>query len=72
MEKANLKITGMSCGHCETAVTNTLEDIGVKVIKVSASDGIAEFEYDPSRIFLDGIKKEISDAGYGVCSNNCC
>lgn len=78
MEKVNLKITGMSCGHCEKAVSNTLEDLGIEVIKVSAEGGFAEFRYLSDLISLDEIKEEIVEAGYGIAEgcdqdcNKCC
>ena len=67
MEKLNLKVSGMSCAHCEKAVANAMEDIGVKVIRLSAQEGIAELEYDPNKITPDTIKAEIIDVGY-CCS----
>lgn len=66
MEKLNLKILGMSCSHCERAVTIAMEDIGVKVIVISAKDGIAELEYDSAKVTPEGIKAEIADVGYNV------
>ena len=66
MEKLILKVTGLSCGHCEKAVENAMEDMGVKVIRVSAKEGIAELEYDPNKITPDSIKAEIVDIGYEV------
>lgn len=34
--KTNLKIEGMSCGHCVSAVTNILSEVkGVKKVSVS-------------------------------------
>ena len=66
MTEVSLKVTGMSCGHCEKAVSNILEDMGAEAIRVSASDGVAEFEFDSSNISLEDIKREINDAGYEV------
>jgi len=66
MEKLCLKVTGMSCGHCERNLTNAMEDIGVAVTKVSSKDGIVEFEYKSDKITLDEIKTEIIELGYGV------
>jgi len=45
-----------------------MEDLGVKVIRVSAKKGIAELEHDPAKVALAAIKSEISDIGYDVVS----
>ena len=66
MEKLSLKVSGMSCAHCEKNLANAMEDMGVKVIRVSAKEGIAELEYDASVVTLDAIKAEIADVGYEV------
>ena len=68
MIKISLKVTGMSCSHCERGLTNAMEDLGVKVLKVSAKEGIAELEHDPAKVALDAIKAEISEIGYEVCN----
>lgn len=40
-----LKITGMTCGHCQAAVENALESVaGVNSVKVDLSAGIAQVE----------------------------
>ena len=64
MEKLNLKVTGMSCRHCERNLTNAMEDLGVTVVRVSAKEGIAELEHDPSKVTIDAIKAEIAEIGY--------
>ena len=58
-----LKISGMSCFHCEKAVHNILEDMGASNIRVSAKEGIAEFEAVAP---LEKIVSEIREAGYEV------
>lgn len=56
-----LKVSGMSCSHCEARVKKALEAGGIEVIKVSASEGIVE---------IDGLaekaKEIIEDTGYDV------
>lgn len=59
-----LKITGMSCGHCERRVKNALEEIdGVKVISVSASEDRAEVETSVEDAVLIAA---VEEAGYNV------
>jgi copper chaperone len=59
-----LKITGMSCGHCERRVKNALEEIeGVTVISVSASEDRAEVE---TSVEDDVLIAAVEEAGYTV------
>lgn len=59
-----LKITGMSCGHCERRVKNALEEIeGVTVISVSASEDRAEVE---TSVEDDVLIAAVEEAGYKV------
>jgi len=66
MEIITLTIKGMSCTHCEKAVTNSMEDIGVKTLQISHADGLAKLQYDPAKTSLEKIKTEILDTGYEV------
>jgi len=63
MQKFNLKVTGMSCAHCEKAVVNALEDLGITAT-ASAKNATVTGEYDPTKISLENIKKEIAETGY--------
>ncbi len=63
MERLNLKIDGMSCGHCVAAVRSTLEKTdGVSVDNVEI--GSAALSYDPSVTTADRIREAVEDAGY--------
>ena len=66
MEKVILQVQGMSCGHCEKAVVNALEDMGVHAV-ASAQNGTVEVNFDPLAVTLAIIKDEINDIGY-VCA----
>jgi copper chaperone len=59
-----LKVEGMSCGHCENRVKNALEELGVEIIKVSASKDMVEI--NEKDVSLDKIKEAIEDVGYDV------
>ncbi|MCL2372969.1 MAG: cation transporter [Defluviitaleaceae bacterium] len=65
MTPFTLKVTGMSCQHCEKAVTNALEDIGITAT-VSAKTSTVNGQYDPAKTTLEAIQKEITEAGYTV------
>jgi copper chaperone len=63
-----LKVEGMSCGHCVKSVTNAVQevdrtakvnvDLAGKTVQVESSAG------------LDAIKDAISEAGYPVVAGN--
>ncbi|MBO1741582.1 heavy-metal-associated domain-containing protein [Leifsonia sp. TF02-11] len=41
METIDYQVTGMTCGHCERAVSSEVGQVaGVEGVKVSASDGV--------------------------------
>ena len=69
MNRTNLKIEGMSCGHCVASVTNTLKALdGVQVEQVRV--GQATIAYDPAATPLERITQAIEDEGYSVVSTN--
>ena len=63
MTRTTLKIDGMSCGHCVTAVKKALLDLdGVTVESVAV--GTATVQYDPAVASPEKIAEAIGDAGY--------
>ncbi len=63
MEKINLKIDGMSCGHCVAAVKSALENTdGVSVDSVAV--GSADLAYDPTVTSADKIRQAVAEAGF--------
>jgi len=64
MDKIILNVTGMSCAHCEKAVTNALEDLGATNVSASAANNTVAFTHDPAALSLEAIKNEIKEMGY--------
>jgi copper chaperone CopZ len=63
MNHLNLKIDGMSCGHCVARVEKALSKLdGVHVNRVDI--GSAELDYDPARTPFERIREALDDAGY--------
>lgn len=63
MEHLNLKIDGMSCGHCVARVEKTLKKLdGVTVNRVDV--GSADVFYDPAQSSFAKIREALDDAGY--------
>ena len=65
MDRITMKIDGMSCGHCVSAVDKALKNLdGVKVESVGI--GNATVSYDPSAVSAEQIADAVTDEGYAV------
>jgi copper ion binding protein len=66
-EKVVLKISGMSCQHCASAVKTALEGLdGVKKAKVNLDEGKADVKYDPKKVSIQQMIQAVSEAGYSA------
>lgn len=60
-----LKIKGMSCGHCQKAVTDALAALeGVTKVEVDLEAGKAVVTHEGGSI--DAMKEAVDEAGYEV------
>ncbi|MBM7646033.1 copper chaperone [Scopulibacillus daqui] len=67
MENITLNVQGMTCGHCEAAVTNALKELdGVSAVKVHLSEGKVDVSFDKSKVTIEKMKEAIEDQGYDV------
>ncbi|HVE78605.1 MAG TPA: cation transporter [Gemmatimonadaceae bacterium] len=67
MDRMTMKIDGMSCGHCVSAVTRALANLdGVQVEEVKV--GAATVAFDPDTTSEGRITQAIEDEGYAVLS----
>lgn len=58
-------VTGMSCGHCESAVRHELEALGgIDVIEVSAAQGSLSLRADDTSVSDESVKAAVEEAGY--------
>jgi copper chaperone len=58
-----LNVSGMTCGHCEAAVSKALKSIeGVKTVEVSRTTGTASIE--GSNIKTDSLIAIVIEEGY--------
>ena len=65
MNRTTLKIDGMSCGHCVSAVTKALAELeGVTLERVTV--GSAVVTYDAAVTSARQIGDAIGEAGYTV------
>jgi copper chaperone len=59
-----LKVEGMSCGHCERAVTEAIKRVDPKAqVKIDLASGRVEVESDVSREVIAGA---VVEEGYAV------
>ncbi|MEL4304621.1 copper ion binding protein [Methanococcoides sp. LMO-2] len=65
MTDTTIKVEGMSCGHCQMAVTKAISGLeGVSSVDVDLEKGEAAVSYDPQSTDIEAIKKAVNDAGY--------
>lgn len=69
MKSYELKIDGMSCGHCVMALKKELSKIdGVTIDAVAV--GSARIVVDEAAVSQERIKKAVSEAGYVLTAIN--
>ncbi len=66
MKNINLKVNGMSCGHCVMSIEGALNKLGVEKAKVHLKEGTVDVEFNESKFSLEDIKNEIEEVGYDV------
>lgn len=65
MATTTLKVTGMTCGHCVSSVTEALESVaGVEHAQVDLQNGRATVEYDATRTSPDALASAVTEEGY--------
>ncbi len=65
MATMRLEISGMSCGHCVSAVRTALAALpGVRVERVEV--GLAQVSYEPAEIRPEAMAEAVEEAGYAV------
>ncbi|WP_123041781.1 copper chaperone CopZ [Cohnella candidum] len=67
MQNVNLKVQGMSCGHCVNSVEGAVKKLGAAA-KVDLGSGTVAVDFDETKVTLDAIKESIEDQGYDVVS----
>ncbi|MDA8352596.1 MAG: copper chaperone CopZ [Firmicutes bacterium] len=69
MATVTLKVEGMSCGHCKSAVEGALNKVkGVEQAQVDLEAGTATVKYDEQKTDLEKMKQAVEDQGYDVAS----
>jgi copper chaperone CopZ len=60
-----VKVKGMSCQHCVNAVTEAMQGLGAKEVKVDLASGDVNYEED-APISAQAIKEAIEKIGFEV------
>jgi copper chaperone len=67
MANLRLKITGMTCGHCQMSVEKALAKVpGVNGAIVDLRGGSAEVDFDDDTATIEELTRAVSKAGYAA------
>ena len=67
MATLKLRVTGMTCGHCQAKVEQALRGMaGVFTAVVDLPDGEAEVDFDDDGTTVDQLIRAVERAGYGA------
>ncbi|MFS0785786.1 copper ion binding protein [Shouchella sp. 1P09AA] len=67
MERAELRVTGMSCGHCVSSIESGLgEKNGIEHVLVNLQEGVVTVTFVQEKWTIDQLKEVIEDLGYEV------
>jgi copper chaperone CopZ len=65
MASAKLKVSGMTCGHCQKTVEQALKGVnGVYSAVVDLQDGEAEIDFDDDAATAGALVAAVEKAGY--------
>ncbi|WP_409343146.1 cation transporter [Paenibacillus sp. MBLB4367] len=65
MKEITLKVEGMSCGHCVSAVEGAVKQAGAEG-KVDLASKTVTVKFHDGAVSVDAIKSAIEDQGYDV------
>lgn len=67
LETKVLKIEGMTCNHCKSAVNEALSGLaGVRSVDIDLDEATATLLVDPQSISWKAVKEMVEAAGYKV------
>lgn len=67
MANIKLRVTGMTCGHCQAKVEKALKGInGVYSAIVDLPDGEAEIDFNDDQVTTDQLVAAVGKAGYNA------
>ena len=67
MANVKLRVTGMTCGHCQAKVEKALKSVtGVYTAVIDLPDGEAEIDFDDDSVTPAQLVAAITKVGYGA------
>jgi copper chaperone len=67
MANIKLRVTGVTCGHCQAKVEKALRGInGVYSAIVDLPDGEAEIDFNDDQVTTEQLLTAVSQAGYSA------
>lgn len=67
MANVKLRITGMTCSHCQAKVEKALKGVsGVYTAVIDLPDGEAEVDFDDDRVTTAQLIGAVPEEGYGA------
>jgi copper chaperone len=67
MANIKLRVTGMTCGHCQAKVEKALKGVsGVYSAIIDLPNGEAEVDFEDDSVTTDQLVAAVTQAGYGA------
>ena len=67
MANIKLRVTGMTCGHCQAKVEKALKGVtGVYSAIVDLPDGEAEIDFNDDQVTTEQLLTAVTKAGYSA------
>lgn len=67
MANVRLRITGMTCSHCQAKVEKALKSVsGVYSAVIDLPDGVAQVDFDDDRLTTTQLIAAVQKTGYGA------
>ncbi|MFB9860775.1 copper chaperone CopZ [Salinicoccus siamensis] len=67
MAQKTIKVEGMTCGHCKSAVEGALNELdGITSANVDLEADKVDVEYDDQKVTESSMVEAIEDQGYDV------
>ncbi len=69
MTTRSFAVQGMTCAHCQAAVTKALKGVpGVAAVEVDLQGKRAQVGYDADKVTVERLAKAVEEAGYTLAS----
>lgn len=64
LQELQLKIAGMTCGHCEKSVASAIQKLdGIEHVVVDHRVGLATVRFDNAKVTVEQLRQAVNDTG---------